>query len=72
MILLPVAAAPLFIILHKYVVLAAGFETLNVVLPPAQKLAVPEIVGALGSGVTVTAATCETAEVQPAEIARTV
>ncbi len=58
-------------LLHKYVVLAAGLATLNVVAPPVQKLELPEIVGVFGKGVTVTFITLETAEVQPAEIART-
>ncbi len=56
-------------LLHKYVVLAAGLEILNVVLPPSQKLVVPEILGVVGAGFTVTTVVAETALVQPLEIA---
>ncbi len=60
-------------LLHKYVVFAAGLATLKVVFSPAQKLAVPEILGTLGKAFIVTTVAEETALVQPAAlIARTV
>ena len=53
--------------------LAVGLETLNVVFPPAQKLAVPdEILGVAGAAFTVTTIACEIALVQPLAIARAV
>ncbi len=39
-------------------VFAAGFEILNVVLLPAQKLAVPKILGAFGAAFTVILLVC--------------
>ena len=52
--------------------LAAGVEILNVVFPPSQKLVVPEILGAVGTGFTEITVAAETALVQPLEIACTV
>jgi hypothetical protein len=62
---------PVCPLLHKYMVFAAGLETLNVVLLPAQKVVVPAILGAVGSGVMFVTVALLTAEVQPLEIACT-